>query len=163
MHLKSEITIARPRHEIFNYLAKSEYLPEYASDFVWVRQTLRRRSRPEHRVRVRDEARDTRNVPTHRVLAAFQARMGRFASQGRSRHDGTVRELGAKRRRRWHQGQACDVADTRRPPQTDVSDDLPEDLKRPAAVSQAPEATTRAYVSFMRRREVETPSTESHP
>jgi hypothetical protein len=39
MYIESEITIARPRHEIFDYLANSEYLPEYASDFVWVKQT----------------------------------------------------------------------------------------------------------------------------
>jgi uncharacterized protein YndB with AHSA1/START domain len=39
MHVESEITIARPRREVFDYLARSEYLPEYASDFVWVKQT----------------------------------------------------------------------------------------------------------------------------
>jgi hypothetical protein len=39
MHVASEITISRPRAEVFDYLANGEYLPEYASDFVWVRQT----------------------------------------------------------------------------------------------------------------------------
>jgi len=39
MHVASEITISRPRHEVFEYLARSEYLPEYASDFDWVEQT----------------------------------------------------------------------------------------------------------------------------
>ena len=39
MHLESTIDIARPRNEVFEYLAHGENLPEYASDFVWVNQT----------------------------------------------------------------------------------------------------------------------------
>ena len=39
MNLESTIEIHRPREEVFDYLAHGEYLPEYASDFVWVKQT----------------------------------------------------------------------------------------------------------------------------
>jgi uncharacterized protein YndB with AHSA1/START domain len=39
MHVEAEISIARPRVQVFEYLARSEYLPDYATDFVWVKQT----------------------------------------------------------------------------------------------------------------------------
>lgn len=39
MNLESEIEISRPRHEVFDYLAHGEYLPEYAADFTSVEQT----------------------------------------------------------------------------------------------------------------------------
>jgi len=39
MHIESTIEIFRPREEVFDYLAHSEFLPDYAADFVWVRQT----------------------------------------------------------------------------------------------------------------------------
>jgi uncharacterized protein YndB with AHSA1/START domain len=38
MHTEAEITIERPVGEVFGYIAKAEYLPEYVSDFAWVRQ-----------------------------------------------------------------------------------------------------------------------------
>jgi uncharacterized protein YndB with AHSA1/START domain len=40
MHLEAQIDVAAPRAEVFDYLAHGEYLPEYASDFVWVRRIL---------------------------------------------------------------------------------------------------------------------------
>jgi uncharacterized protein YndB with AHSA1/START domain len=39
MHVEAEISIARPRAQVFEYLARSEHLPDYATDFVWVKQT----------------------------------------------------------------------------------------------------------------------------
>jgi uncharacterized protein YndB with AHSA1/START domain len=39
MHIESEITIERPRAEVFDYLAHAERLPEFITDFDWVRQT----------------------------------------------------------------------------------------------------------------------------
>ena len=41
MHVEAQISIARPRDQVFDYLARSEYLPDYATDFVWVKQTTR--------------------------------------------------------------------------------------------------------------------------
>lgn len=38
MHVEAEITIERPAGEVFDYIARAEYLPEYVSDFAWVRQ-----------------------------------------------------------------------------------------------------------------------------
>jgi uncharacterized protein YndB with AHSA1/START domain len=38
MHLEAQIVVTAPRAEVFDYLAHAEYLPEYASDFVWVRR-----------------------------------------------------------------------------------------------------------------------------
>jgi uncharacterized protein YndB with AHSA1/START domain len=38
MHLEAEITIERPRTEVFDYLARAEYLPEYVTDFASVKQ-----------------------------------------------------------------------------------------------------------------------------
>ena len=38
MHLEAEITVARPRAEVFDYLARAEHLPEYVTDFAWVKQ-----------------------------------------------------------------------------------------------------------------------------
>ena len=38
MHVESEITVARPRAEVFAYIARGECLPEYVSDFAWVKQ-----------------------------------------------------------------------------------------------------------------------------
>jgi uncharacterized protein YndB with AHSA1/START domain len=39
MHCEAETTINRPRSEVFDYLARAEHLPEYVTDFAWVRQT----------------------------------------------------------------------------------------------------------------------------
>ena len=39
MHVEAEISIARPRVQVFEYLARSEHLPDYATDFAWVKQT----------------------------------------------------------------------------------------------------------------------------
>ena len=39
MHLEADITIERPRAEVFDYLAHAEHLPEYVTDFASVRQT----------------------------------------------------------------------------------------------------------------------------
>jgi uncharacterized protein YndB with AHSA1/START domain len=38
MHLEAEITVARPRAEVFDYIARGEKLPEYVNDFSWVKQ-----------------------------------------------------------------------------------------------------------------------------
>jgi uncharacterized protein YndB with AHSA1/START domain len=38
MQIESEITVARPRAEVFDYIAHGERLPEYVTDFAWVRQ-----------------------------------------------------------------------------------------------------------------------------
>jgi uncharacterized protein YndB with AHSA1/START domain len=38
MHLEAEITVERPRSEVFNYIARGEKLPEYVTDFAWVKQ-----------------------------------------------------------------------------------------------------------------------------
>jgi uncharacterized protein YndB with AHSA1/START domain len=38
MHVEAETTVARPRAEVFDYLARAEHLPEYVTDFAWVRQ-----------------------------------------------------------------------------------------------------------------------------
>ena len=38
MHVEAETTIARPRSEVFDYLAHGERLPEYVTDFAWVKQ-----------------------------------------------------------------------------------------------------------------------------
>jgi uncharacterized protein YndB with AHSA1/START domain len=35
----AQITIARPRVDVFDYLADAEQLPDYAGDFIWVKQT----------------------------------------------------------------------------------------------------------------------------
>jgi uncharacterized membrane protein len=38
MQVESEITIARPQQDVFDYIARAEYLPEYVSDFASVKQ-----------------------------------------------------------------------------------------------------------------------------
>jgi uncharacterized protein YndB with AHSA1/START domain len=38
MHLEADITIERPRAEVFDYLAHAENLPEYVTDFASVKQ-----------------------------------------------------------------------------------------------------------------------------
>src|SRR2546423_8284428 len=38
IHVESEIEVARPRAEVFDYLAHGERLPEYVSDFASVEQ-----------------------------------------------------------------------------------------------------------------------------
>ena len=38
MHVESEITVKRPRSEVFDYIAHGERLPEYVTEFAWVRQ-----------------------------------------------------------------------------------------------------------------------------
>jgi len=37
MHVESEITVERPPREVFDYIAHAERLPEYMTDFAWVR------------------------------------------------------------------------------------------------------------------------------
>jgi uncharacterized protein YndB with AHSA1/START domain len=39
MHVEAEITVARAAAEVFEYLAHAERLPEYMTEFAWVRQT----------------------------------------------------------------------------------------------------------------------------
>jgi uncharacterized membrane protein len=39
MHVESDITVNRPASEVFGYIARAEYLPEYVSDFESVEQT----------------------------------------------------------------------------------------------------------------------------
>ena len=38
MHIESSTTIARPREQVFDHLARAERLPEYVTDFAWVKQ-----------------------------------------------------------------------------------------------------------------------------
>jgi uncharacterized protein YndB with AHSA1/START domain len=38
MHVEADITVQRPPAEVFDYLAHAEHLPEYVTDFAWVRQ-----------------------------------------------------------------------------------------------------------------------------
>ena len=38
MHVEAEITVGRPRAEVFDYIARAERLPEYVTEFAWVRQ-----------------------------------------------------------------------------------------------------------------------------
>src|SRR5215212_3903236 len=38
MHVEAETTVARPRDEVFEYLAHAERLPEYVTDFATVSQ-----------------------------------------------------------------------------------------------------------------------------
>jgi uncharacterized protein YndB with AHSA1/START domain len=38
VHIESEIDIARPRAEVFDYIAHAERLPEYVTEFAWVKQ-----------------------------------------------------------------------------------------------------------------------------
>jgi uncharacterized protein YndB with AHSA1/START domain len=38
MHVEAEITVERPRPEVFEYIARAERLPEYVTEFAWVRQ-----------------------------------------------------------------------------------------------------------------------------
>jgi uncharacterized protein YndB with AHSA1/START domain len=39
MHVEAETVIERPRPEVYDYISRAEFLPEYVSDFAWVRQT----------------------------------------------------------------------------------------------------------------------------
>lgn len=39
MQVQAETVVSRPRSEVFDYLARAERLPEYVSDFAWVKQT----------------------------------------------------------------------------------------------------------------------------
>jgi uncharacterized protein YndB with AHSA1/START domain len=38
VQIESEISIARPRAQVFGYIARAEYLPEYVTDFASVTQ-----------------------------------------------------------------------------------------------------------------------------
>lgn len=38
LHVESETTIERPRTEVFDYLSRAENLPDYVTDFAWVKQ-----------------------------------------------------------------------------------------------------------------------------
>jgi uncharacterized protein YndB with AHSA1/START domain len=38
MHVESSTTIARPREQVFDHIARAERLPEYVTDFAWVKQ-----------------------------------------------------------------------------------------------------------------------------
>jgi uncharacterized protein YndB with AHSA1/START domain len=39
VQVDAETTIARPRSEVFDYLARAELLPGYVTEFAWVRQS----------------------------------------------------------------------------------------------------------------------------
>lgn len=39
MRAEAEITVQRPRARVFDYIARAERLPEYATEFAWVRPT----------------------------------------------------------------------------------------------------------------------------
>jgi uncharacterized protein YndB with AHSA1/START domain len=38
MHVEAEISVERPRAEVFDYIAHGERLPEYVTEFAWVKQ-----------------------------------------------------------------------------------------------------------------------------
>jgi uncharacterized protein YndB with AHSA1/START domain len=38
LQVEAETTIARPRDEVFEYLSHAEHLPDYVTEFAWVRQ-----------------------------------------------------------------------------------------------------------------------------
>jgi uncharacterized protein YndB with AHSA1/START domain len=38
VHLEAETTVARPRRDVFAYVARAELLPEYVTEFAWVKQ-----------------------------------------------------------------------------------------------------------------------------
>jgi len=38
MRVEAEITVERPRPEVFAYIARAERLPEYVTEFAWVKQ-----------------------------------------------------------------------------------------------------------------------------
>jgi uncharacterized protein YndB with AHSA1/START domain len=38
MHVEAEVTVGKPRAEVFDYIARGERLPEYVSQFAWVKQ-----------------------------------------------------------------------------------------------------------------------------
>ena len=38
MELEAETTVARSRSEVFDHIARAEHLPEYVTQFAWVRQ-----------------------------------------------------------------------------------------------------------------------------
>jgi uncharacterized protein YndB with AHSA1/START domain len=38
MQLEAEITVDRPRADVFDYIAHAERLPDYVTDFAWVKQ-----------------------------------------------------------------------------------------------------------------------------
>jgi uncharacterized protein YndB with AHSA1/START domain len=38
MQIEAEISVERPRSEVFGYIARAERLPEYVTEFAWVRQ-----------------------------------------------------------------------------------------------------------------------------
>jgi uncharacterized protein YndB with AHSA1/START domain len=38
MHVEAETTVDRPRAEVFDYIAHAERLPEYVTQFAWVKQ-----------------------------------------------------------------------------------------------------------------------------
>jgi uncharacterized protein YndB with AHSA1/START domain len=38
MQIESETTVNRPRAEVFDYIAHGERLPEYVTEFAWVKQ-----------------------------------------------------------------------------------------------------------------------------
>jgi uncharacterized protein YndB with AHSA1/START domain len=39
MRVEADITVRRPRGDVFDYLAEAEHLPEYVTEFAWVRPT----------------------------------------------------------------------------------------------------------------------------
>ena len=38
MHVEAQTRVDRPRAEVFDYLARAEHLPDYVTDFAWVKQ-----------------------------------------------------------------------------------------------------------------------------
>src|SRR4051812_2906147 len=38
MHVEAQTRVDRPRAEVFDYLARAERLPDYVTDFAWVKQ-----------------------------------------------------------------------------------------------------------------------------
>ncbi len=38
MRVEAEVSVERPRSEVFDYIARAERLPDYVTEFAWVRQ-----------------------------------------------------------------------------------------------------------------------------
>jgi uncharacterized protein YndB with AHSA1/START domain len=38
MHVEAQTRVERPRAEVFDYLSRAEHLPDYVTDFAWVKQ-----------------------------------------------------------------------------------------------------------------------------
>ena len=88
MHIEAEITVARPRSEVFDYLARAEHLPEYVTDFAWVKQVSDGEPDQRHDLQLQDGPQQDRgHVRLDRVRARLEARLAWAAGEGGARVD----------------------------------------------------------------------------